>query len=151
MSTGTEKKGHLRVIGFPLSICPAIKQAQAGAVVVEGADVADKGGGVHYRGLTLPQDVVSVRVPTFLYLESLPLGEEEGATVFTALDTSGAVHWTAAWRTRVNHKARIVRRFTAVLPSVDVNKAPFLVLVAADIADLGEGILVWEGEVKDVC
>ena len=51
----------------------------------------------------------------------------------------------------MNHKARIVRRFTAVLPGVDVNKAPFLVLVAADIADLGEGILVWEGEVKDVC
>ena len=51
----------------------------------------------------------------------------------------------------MNHKARVVRRFTAVLPRVDENKAPFLVLVAADIADLGEGILVWEGEVKDVC
>ena len=51
----------------------------------------------------------------------------------------------------MNHKAWVVRSFTAVLPSVDVNKAPFLVLVAADIADLGEGILVWEGEVKDVC
>ena len=51
----------------------------------------------------------------------------------------------------MDDKARVVWRFTAVLPSVDVNKAPFLVLVPTDIADLGEGILVWEGEVKDVC
>ena len=51
----------------------------------------------------------------------------------------------------MDHKARVVRCFAAVLPGVDVNKAPFLVLVTADIADLGEGILVWEGEVKDVC
>ena len=51
----------------------------------------------------------------------------------------------------MDDKARVVWRFTAVLPSVDVNKAPFLVLVPTDIADLSEGILVWEGEVKDVC
>lgn len=51
----------------------------------------------------------------------------------------------------MDDKARVVWRFTAVLPSVDVNKAPFLVLVSTDIADLSEGILVWEGEVKDVC
>ena len=51
----------------------------------------------------------------------------------------------------MDDKAGIVRCLAAVLPRVDVNKAPFLVLVATDIADLGEGILVWEGEVKDVC
>ena len=51
----------------------------------------------------------------------------------------------------MDDKAGVVRCLAAVLPRVDVNKAPFLVLVPTDIADLGEGILVWEGEVKDVC
>ena len=58
--------GNLRVVGFPLSICAAVEQPEAGAVVVEGADVADEGGGVHHGGLPLPQHVVPVRVPAFL-------------------------------------------------------------------------------------
>ena len=35
-------------------------------MVVEGADVANEGGGVHHGGLSLPQHVVPVRVATFL-------------------------------------------------------------------------------------
>ena len=119
-------------------------------MVVQGTDVADKGCGVHNGGLALPQHIVPVRVRTLLLVKLLPLGVEEEATVLTGLDPAGAVHRSAAGRPRVVDKAGVVRRLAAVLTGVQVGKTPLLVLVPADVADFREGVLVGEGEVKDV-
>ena len=50
----------------------------------------------------------------------------------------------------MDHKAWVVGSLAAVLPRVDEEQASLLVLVPADVADLGEGVLVREREVKDV-
>ena len=47
-------------------------------------------------------------------------------------------------------KAGIVRSLAAVLTGVQEGQAPLLVLVSAHVADFREGVLVGEGEVKDV-
>ena len=141
---------HLGVVRLSLGVGAAVEQAQARAVVVEGADVADEGGCVNDGGLTFAEHIVPICVATFLQLEGLPLGDEEGSTVLTTLDTACAVHGTTAGWTSVDHKAWVVRSLAAVLPRVDEEQASLLVLVPTDVADLGEGVLVREREVKDV-
>ena len=49
---------HLGVVRLVLAVGPAVKQPQGGAVVVQGANVADECCGVHHWGLPLPQSVV---------------------------------------------------------------------------------------------
>jgi hypothetical protein len=54
-------------------------------VIVEGADVADEGGGVDYRRGTLSQDVITISMRNFLLLKVAPLVNQMVIAVVTDL------------------------------------------------------------------
>ena len=73
---GTRGRFLLRDEGIPrlvVTIWLGIQQLQGGRVVLEGTNVADEGGQLHLRHLSLSQRIVAVGMRDFVGLVGVPL------------------------------------------------------------------------------
>ena len=75
-----------RVVRLILRVGPGVEQPEGRGVVVEGADVADEGGGVNDGSGSLSQEVVAIGVRYLFLFEPTPLVNQVVVTIVAHLE-----------------------------------------------------------------